>query len=72
MLRFFGLIDASGTKQHNCIEEDNAIGGKFFFFNNYLFGTGLNSANEFFIITLPLIKSFVALVATVGHPGLII
>jgi hypothetical protein len=68
------LIDAGCgcAKQHNYIEKDNAIGGKLFFFDNSLFGTGLNSANEFCILTLPLIKSFVALVATVGYPGLII
>ena len=66
------MIDAGCAKQYNCIEEDNAIGGKFFFFDNGLLGTGLDSANEFFIILLPLIKSSVALVATIGHPGLII
>ena len=41
------------------------------FFDNALFCTGLDSADEFFVIILPLIEFFMTLITAVKHSGLV-
>jgi len=65
-----GLIHSGGTQQHNGVVEYVAVRIDFIGFQYRFLGSGFDAADKMLSLFLPLIKSIMGLVSTVGNASL--